>query len=83
MLQRAVRIGEVLISVRHQKEFWDGSGEPGQLSGEEIPLPARILHIAVVFEALRTKQPYRGAYEIEEAYGVLKRERGRKFDPVS
>ncbi len=63
-------------------ERWDGGGYPHGLSGEAIPLSARIVAIADVFDALTTDRPYKKALPLEEALAVLKAERGRHFDPI-
>ncbi len=62
-------------------EKWDGSGYPQGLAGEEIPLSARIIAIADVFDALTMKRPYKKAWEIEEAFNMLSNEAGKHFDP--
>jgi len=62
-------------------ERWDGSGYPLGLQGEQIPLGARILAVADVFDALTSPRPYRRPFAPEEAIKVLNREKGVKFDP--
>lgn len=68
------------IALTHH-EKWDGSGYPYELKGEEIPLSGRIVALADVFDALTTKRPYKQAWSVHEALGLLERERGRHFDP--
>jgi putative two-component system response regulator len=63
-------------------ERWDGKGYPKRLSGEDIPLCARIVAIADVFDALTTKRPYKKAHSTADALDILKAERGRHFDPA-
>ena len=63
-------------------ERWDGAGYPLGRSGEAIPLCARIVAIADVFDALTTERPYKKALPLEEALAVLRAERGRHFDPA-
>jgi HD-GYP domain-containing protein (c-di-GMP phosphodiesterase class II) len=63
-------------------EKWDGSGYPRGLSGEEIPLSARIFAIIDVWDALRSDRPYRKAWSDEEALKEIKNGRGSHFDPV-
>ncbi|HEY1942021.1 MAG TPA: HD domain-containing phosphohydrolase [Roseiarcus sp.] len=63
-------------------ERWDGKGYPNGLAGEAIPLCARIVAIADVFDALTTERPYKKALPLGEALSVLEAERGRHFDPV-
>ena len=61
-------------------EKWDGSGYPAGLAGEDIPIEARIVAIADVFDALTSERPYKHAWPVEEAVALLQRERGRHFD---
>jgi putative two-component system response regulator len=58
----------ILPVIRHHHEKMDGSGYPDGLSGEAIPLKARILQIADIYDALTTHRPYRGALSPEEAF---------------
>jgi two-component system response regulator RpfG len=69
-----------LIALRHH-ERWDGSGYPDGLKGEEIPLPARIVATADVFDALTSERPYKRAWTSEEAFDYMKAHRGTLFDP--
>lgn len=61
----------VLPVIRNHHERWDGSGYPDGIEGEKIPLLARILQIADVYDALTTKRPYRGSLTQEEAWEIL------------
>ena len=72
---------EVAKIVRHHHERWDGKGYPDGLSGEEIPLGARILCIADAFEAMTSNRPYRKAMSISEAVSELINNAGEQFDP--
>ncbi|GAA0703956.1 two-component system response regulator [Dokdonella soli] len=76
---RFVQMG-ALIALRHH-ERWDGSGYPDGLKGEEIPLPARIVAVADVFDALTSERPYKHAWSPEEAFDYLKANSGTLFDP--
>ena len=67
--------------VRYEHERWDGSGYPEGLEKEEIPLGSRIVAVADVWNALRTKRPYRGPLSIEEARREIKEMSGVKLDP--
>ncbi len=61
----------ILPVIRHHHEKMDGSGYPDGLSGEAIPLKARILQVADIYDALTTHRPYRGALPPEEALQIL------------
>jgi putative two-component system response regulator len=63
-------------------ERWDGEGYPSGLVRDAIPLPARIVAAADVFDALTTRRPYKNAMPLEEAIDVMRAERGRHFDPA-
>ncbi len=68
--------------VKHHHENWDGTGYPEGLSGSAIPLSARIMAFADVYDALTTKRPYKEPFTHEEALDMIRRERGKKFDPL-
>ncbi|MCH9002725.1 MAG: HD domain-containing protein [Planctomycetes bacterium] len=73
---------EVLQSpVRHHHEYWDGSGYPDGLIGEKIPLVARIVQIADIFEALTSDRSYRSKMTVDEAVGIIQSQSGTKLDP--
>lgn len=69
------------IAEGHHEKF-DGSGYPYGLKGQEIPLSARIVALADVFDALTSKRPYKEAWPIEKAMELIHREAGKHFDPV-
>jgi putative two-component system response regulator len=66
----------ILPAIRHHHERMDGSGYPDGLCGYEIPLMARILQIADIYDALITTRPYRNALSREDALETLNREAG-------
>jgi len=70
-------LAPVLPIIRHHHERWDGSGYPDGLKGEEIPLLARILQIADVYDALTTARSYKPAHSPEEAFRILDEEVAR------
>lgn len=65
----------------YHHERWSGGGYPKGISGEDIPLSARIMAIADVFDALVSKRCYKEAMEVEEAFKVIEEESGTHFDP--
>jgi diguanylate cyclase (GGDEF)-like protein/PAS domain S-box-containing protein len=65
----------------HHHERWDGKGYPSGLRREEIPLGARIVAIADVFQALTSNRPYRKAYSRAKAIRIIKGNAGNQFDP--
>ena len=69
------------LVARHHHEKWNGRGYPDGLAGEEIPLCARIMAVADVFDAVSSKRCYRDALSLEECYGIIMRGRGQDFDP--
>ena len=73
---------DVLPMVRSHHERWDGRGYPDRLTGEAIPLHARILALADVFDALTTRRPYKEPMPIEMARNYLVENMGRQFDPA-
>lgn len=72
---------EELAVIRSHHEKWNGSGYPDQLSGEDIPLVARITAVADVYDALTSSRSYRKAMSHEDAMAILLQESGRHFDP--
>jgi HD-GYP domain-containing protein (c-di-GMP phosphodiesterase class II) len=67
--------------VRHHHERWDGRGYPDGLSGEAIPLGARIVALVDAFDAMTHDRPYRRGRSVDDALEELRRESGRQFDP--
>lgn len=74
-----IQLGEVIARSHHEK--WDGSGYPDGLVGRAIPYAARIVAVADVFDALTSKRPYKEAFPVAKALGILKDGRGSHFDP--
>lgn len=66
--------------ILYHHERWDGAGYPHGLKGEDIPLSARIVSIADVYDALTSKRPYKEAFTHEKAIDIMKNEEG-KYDP--
>jgi len=81
---RIVRVGgfeEIADAVRHHHERWDGNGYPDRLAGAAIPLLARIVHVAEVFDLFTAANSYRPAVSRERALAILDRASGHQFDP--
>ena len=72
---------KITVNVAHfHHERWDGSGYPKGLKGEEIPLEARIMAIADVYDALVSKRVYKEKFSFEESYKIIKDGMGTQFD---
>ncbi len=65
----------------YHHERWDGKGYPSGLTGEEIPLSARIMAVADVFDALVSKRSYKEPFTLDEAMAIIKKGSGTQFDP--
>jgi two-component system response regulator RpfG len=77
---RYLKMGAVIALGHHEK--YDGSGYPQGLGGESIALPARIVAVADVFDALTSKRPYKGAWSFQDALDYVQKESGKHFDPA-
>ena len=71
----------VLHIIRHHHENWDGSGYPDRLAGQHIPLAARIVSVADVYDALTTARAYRGAWTQQRSLEHIQAQSGKQFDP--
>lgn len=69
------------IALCHHERF-DGGGYPQGLAGEAIPLDARIVAVADVFDALTTRRPYKDAWSTADAVGLIREQSGAQFDPA-
>jgi len=74
-------LGRVSTLVKHHHERWDGTGYPDKLSGEDIPLPSRIVAVADCYDALTTDRPYRDSMSGDHAIEEIQRNAGTQFDP--
>lgn len=87
MLEKLDLLNGAAPLVLHHQERFDGQrgghnpGYPFGLAGEAIPLGARIIAVVDAFDAMTTDRPYRAALSMDQAAAVLRRERGRQFDP--
>lgn len=89
MLEHAVKnlgafsyLNMAVLMAGYHHEKWNGRGYPEGLSGQDIPLCARIMAVADVFDALVSKRCYKAAMPLEKAYGIIREESGNAFDPV-
>jgi len=87
LLKNLEMYSEAAQLVKYEHERWDGTGYPEGLKGEQIPLGARIIHVADVYHALTSDRPYRESqglprhYEPVEAVRIIQSQSGRQFDP--
>lgn len=71
--------GKQMAHYHHEK--WDGSGYPDHLKGEQIPLSARVMAVADVFDALLSRRSYKEPFTFEKAMSIIKEGSGKHFDP--
>jgi two-component system response regulator RpfG len=69
-----------IIALGHHEKF-DGGGYPNGLHGDDIPIVARVVAVADVFDALVSERPYKHAWPVEEGLEFLRSQRGKHFDP--
>jgi putative nucleotidyltransferase with HDIG domain len=81
IIERLGYLDEVVPAIRHHHERLDGRGYPQGLHGDEIPLPARIIHVADALDAMLTKRVYRDAMSLDVALDEIRRGRGSDFCP--
>jgi putative two-component system response regulator len=80
--QTAFGFLHIAMEIAHyHHEKWDGSGYPAGLSGEEIPLSARLMALADVFDALISRRAYKLPMSVEAAAAIICEGRGKHFDP--
>lgn len=72
----------VVPIVRHHHEHWNGGGYPAGISGTDIPLGARILSVVDCFDALTSDRPYRPRLTVDEAFEIIRNQRGAAYDPL-
>jgi putative two-component system response regulator len=75
-----LQMASEIAGFHHQQ--WRGKGYPYAVQGEDIPLPARVVTVADVYDALRTQRSYKVALAHEETLVIMRRENGRHFDPA-
>ena len=76
-MQRSEMLRNIVL---HHHESLDGSGYPHGLRGDDIPVEARIVAVADVFDALTSERPYKEAWSNDQAFSMLAEMAGRKFD---
>nr|WP_321466694.1 HD domain-containing phosphohydrolase [uncultured Desulfobulbus sp.] len=74
-----LEVAKEIALFHHEK--WDGSGYPFGLAGDQIPLSARLMALADVFDALTTPRVYKGPWSVEEATALIREQRSKHFDP--
>ena len=74
-----MQLAEEIAATHHEK--YDGTGYPNGLKGEEISIEGRIVPICDVFDALTSVRPYKKAWTVEDAIELIKKEKGKHFDP--
>lgn len=79
---KSEQLGVAKDIVMHHHERWDGRGYPDGLKGDEIPIAARIVALADVYDALCNERCYKPAFDREQAEAIILAERGKHFDPV-
>jgi hypothetical protein len=82
LVSRVSGLADILPSVRHHHERWDGKGYPDRLRGDATPLFARIITFADTVDAMTTDRPYRPALGPADVRAELLRNRGKQFDPA-
>lgn len=82
LLESLEPLGEIRSAVRHHHERWDGDGYPDGLSGEGIPIAARILFVADAYDTITTDRVYRQKMTRSEALDEIDRCSGTQFDPA-
>jgi putative two-component system response regulator len=75
----ALRMAGQIALCHHER--WDGTGYPFGMSGEDIPLVARVVALADVFDVLTHERPYKEAWPVDKSLDEVRRERGKHFDP--
>ena len=80
-LQEFDQLKDIALYVKHHHERWDGSGYPDGLSGSGIPVISTIIRVADIWITLLAERSYRSAYDREEAFAEMKKDRGSDFSP--
>lgn len=81
ILKPITEFRNVLPTIRHHHEWYNGKGYPDGKSGTHIPVEARVLQVADCYNAMTTDRPYRKAMSPQKAIGIIKEMSGKQFDP--
>lgn len=82
ILKPISEVQDIIPIIEHHHENWDGSGYPGNVSGEHIPLASQIILITDAYFALIEPRSYRSALSVEEALDVIKKDANKKWNPA-
>jgi putative nucleotidyltransferase with HDIG domain len=82
IMEAIPQLHDVIPGMKHHHERWEGGGYPDGLSGEDIPLQARIVSVADTFDAMTTTRPYQRAMDLRFVFQRLRDLAGNRFDPV-
>lgn len=80
VLKHLTSIGDIKKIIKHHHEWWDGSGYPDGLKGEEIPLESRIVAMADAIDAMLSNRPYRKGMTIEKVHNILKKNKNSQWE---
>ncbi|MCF7925421.1 MAG: HD domain-containing protein [Candidatus Izimaplasma sp.] len=81
LLTNLTQFDDIRLGVLHHHEKYDGTGYPSKLKGKDIPIYARIIAVADVFDALLSRRPYRKSFSREKALEIMAQGRDKHFDP--
>ncbi|HET7567169.1 MAG TPA: diguanylate cyclase [Gaiellaceae bacterium] len=81
IIERLGFLQDAVPSIRHHHERWDGAGYPDRLQGDDIPLGARIIHVADALDSMLTTRIYRSARPLADALAEIRRASGSQFCP--
>jgi PAS domain S-box-containing protein/putative nucleotidyltransferase with HDIG domain len=82
VIQLVYFLRDIIPIMANHHENYNGSGYPNGAKGNDIPIEARALSVADVYEALTADRPYRRGFSSKEALAIIEEEKGKKFDPV-
>lgn len=80
MNQDFIEVASIVARSHHEK--WNGRGYPDKLNGKNIPLAARIMSIADVFDALTSSRSYKQAFPLKKTIDIMRNESGKSFEPM-